>query len=702
MGVIQTIGQLFIPGYTPPAKKALYDLHPELTDRVPMMRSNGGEMWVTSDYPYKMAANDHAQNVWMGKAVKLVSDAVAPIPLQVTAKGKLVDVVVPLFAKPNDTEASADVWRAWAVSMMLGGECGLEVVKAKDGRSMVEWWVRTPDTLQVVPDQTRKRYKAVAGYIIDDNEGDPYTLTPDEFIHFKFYNPRNTWRGVSPFIASRLSMRIDRHAREWARDFFENSARPDFAVIAPQGTTKEERKQMLAEVLAMYQGSQNGAIVLEEGMTDIKPLSFNPKDINFIEQREMSRDEVAAAAGIPDILMGFGNDSYDTPDKRTNAEATMWSLTIKPLLDYRDQVLTAFFQRAGVLKEGQEVKSDLTGVTALKGDFTTKLQQAALMNALNVPFNKIDQVLELGIGAIPGGETGAQDRANPFAGFALPDNAPADQAPPQLSAGVRIVNPKAKGLVIPKGKAVEFGSELHRDLWELSIKRTDPYEKQFAQAVADLFRRQQEAVITAVKREAKSIAQLGDDPFDEEEWVSIFAREMLPEYRRILRAAGESAVTDIGAGIDFEMMNARTIAALRRLSQRFAKRVVKTTWELLKATLAQGLQAGEGADALAARVEDVMTLRANQSAEAIARTETQAATTAGTLEGWRQADPTMQKMWIATFDDRVRDSHAEAHGQQVGIDDNFTVGTAEGPGPGQMDEAGESINCRCAMIAVQN
>jgi HK97 family phage portal protein len=700
MGLIQSLGQLFIPGYTPPAKKALYDLHPELRDRTPLLRMQGNNLWITTDYPYAQATSDHAGNVWMNKAVKLISDAVAVVPLVVTQDGKPTEMDVPLLDKPNGTQAPADVWRSWAVAMMLGGECGLEIVKAQNGRTPLEWWVRTPDVLQVVPDPARKRYGAVAGYIIDDNNGDPYTLPPDEFIHFKFVNPRNTWRGVSPFIAARLSMKIDRHAREWAKDFFENSARPDFAIVAPEGTTKTERDELLASVLAMYRGSQNGAIVLEQNATDIKTLSFAPKDINFTEQREMSRDEVAAAAGIPDILMGFGNDSYDTPDKRTNAEATMWSLTIKPMLDYRDEVLTMWYRSMGLISESQRITSDLSTVPALKGDYTQKLQQAALLNAMNVPFNIIDQKLELGIGAIPGGDVGAADR-NPFM---LPaGNAPAeDESPPlQLSAGIHIIKPKAKGLALPKGKAVEFGSELHRELFELSIKRADPYERAFAQAVEQLFREQQDAVIEAVRREAKSIAELGDSPFDEEEWAGIFARRMLPEYRKIMRGAGLNALDDIGAGIDFDMLNPRVISALRRLAQRFAKRVTETTWNALKAALEEGLKAGEGADQLAARVEQTMQLRINQSAGAIARTETMSAITQGSLEGWRQGG-VEQKTWIATFDDRVRDSHADAHGQTVGIDDNFTVGTAEGPGPGQMDEAGEAINCRCTMLAIQN
>lgn len=696
MGLMESIKQ-FLGFGEPSQKSALQDLHPELRDRQPLMRVKGNQAWIASPYPYEQAINDHTSNVWMLKAVKLISDNVAVVPLQVVHDGNPVSVDLPLLAKPNNTQACADVWRAWAVSMMLGGEAGLEVVKAKNGKTLLEWWLRTPDVVQVVPDPARVRYSEVAGYIIDDNAGDPYALRPDEFIHFKFYNPRDPWRGLSPFIAARLSMKIDRNARGWAEDFFENSARPDFAVLTPQGTTKTERDDVLRQVLALYRGTQNGAIVLESGVMDIKPLSFAPKDINFTEQREMSRDEVGAAAGIPDILLGFGNDSYDTPDKRTNAEETMWSLTILPMLQYRDQVLTAFFQRAGVLKPAQQIASDLTSIKALRGDYMRKLDQARALYSMNVPFNKIDEVLQLGIGEIPGGEIGAQDRAALLMGAP-----PASELPPaQLAAGIQIVKPAGKGLSIPKGGAVELGSELHREMWGISIKRADAYERAFGAAVAKLFAEQQKAIIERIRQEAKSIAELGDDPFDQDEWEAEFARRLRPEYRRIVAGAGQISIDDVGAGMAFDLADWRVVSALRKLVQRFAQRVNETTWRMLKDALSAGLEAGEGADKLAARVEQTMTLRINQSSGAIARTEVQASTTAGTVEGWRQSGAVQQKMWIATFDDRVRDTHADAHGQTVGLDDDFTVGTATGAGPGQMDEAGETINCRCTMVAIQ-
>jgi len=58
----------------------------------------------------------------------------------------------------------------------------------------------------------------------------------------------------------------------------------------------------------------------------------------------------------------------------------------------------------------------------------------------------------------------------------------------------------------------------------------------------------------------------------------------------------------------------------------------------------------------------------------------------------------MQKEWIASFDDRVRDTHAQADGQIVMANNTFLVGDQPMMFPG--DPAGgaaETINCRCSV-----
>lgn len=69
-----------------------------------------------------------------------------------------------------------------------------------------------------------------------------------------------------------------------------------------------------------------------------------------------------------------------------------------------------------------------------------------------------------------------------------------------------------------------------------------------------------------------------------------------------------------------------------------------------------------------------------------------------TQTGWMIANGLV--VHNSAMDERVRDTHRIAHGQVRLLSENFTVGGASGPAPGQISDASENIRCRCVMIAV--
>jgi uncharacterized protein with gpF-like domain len=82
----------------------------------------------------------------------------------------------------------------------------------------------------------------------------------------------------------------------------------------------------------------------------------------------------------------------------------------------------------------------------------------------------------------------------------------------------------------------------------------------------------------------------------------------------------------------------------------------------------------------------------------IARTETHGAANYGAGRAARETNLPLNREWIASGDERTRETHAEADGQIVGMDEPFTVGGASLMYPG--DPAGpaeEVINCRCSV-----
>jgi SPP1 gp7 family putative phage head morphogenesis protein len=170
--------------------------------------------------------------------------------------------------------------------------------------------------------------------------------------------------------------------------------------------------------------------------------------------------------------------------------------------------------------------------------------------------------------------------------------------------------------------------------------------------------------------------------------------------REIVADAGEVAMADVGLSLAFDVHEPNVVRFLEQRAQRFAVEVNETTWTNLKGSLAEGIEAGESIPELAQRVENVMGDRIRSSGTTIARTEVIGASNGGTQLSWEQSGVVAGKEWLAAIDERTRETHVEAHGQQVRLDADFSVGDGSGPQPGQIGLAEEDINCRCTSVAI--
>ena len=391
---------------TPATAKALSH-HPELAGRVHLYSSLDNNAGAVLD-DFAGYARVYGVYPWVHKAISKMIDNTAGLPVGVVnVDGEWQDGhwLTRLFSTINDVHTPIDLWSTWLIYKMLAGECPLQVVPDGRGRP-AELWPRRPDLIGVSPDLTRQRYPTVAEYTYDPRDGeDPLKIPPAQMIFDKFINPLNEYRGLAPIAAVREGIVIDLFAQQWSKNFLKNSARPDFALIAPQGITQTEKNDYESRFMRRHRG-MDGAhlpIVLEDGVTDIKTFSFPPKDIEWLQQREYSRDEVGAIFGVPDEIMGYGRDTYENFQ---TALEVFWTLTLLPMMRRRDVTLTNFFGKhyPNILRPGERIETDVTEVSVLQEDSGPKVDIANKLWRMGINFNTLDERLNLGIGEIEGGD----------------------------------------------------------------------------------------------------------------------------------------------------------------------------------------------------------------------------------------------------------------------------------------------------------
>lgn len=116
----------------------------------------------------------------------------------------------------------------------------------------------------------------------------------------------------------------------------------------------------------------------------------------------------------------------------------------------------------------------------------------------------------------------------------------------------------------------------------------------------------------------------------------------------------------------------------------------------------QGILQGEPIDDIANRLIQVATMSRN-AAVRYARTMCTGAENAGRMDSYERVKAMgiqVQKVWLATLDDRTRDSHRELDGETRETDEKFSNGCLYPGDPS--GEPCEVYNCRCTLITKIN
>lgn len=125
-------------------------------------------------------------------------------------------------------------------------------------------------------------------------------------------------------------------------------------------------------------------------------------------------------------------------------------------------------------------------------------------------------------------------------------------------------------------------------------------------------------------------------------------------------------------------------------------------WNMKKinAELLQAIESGESIGKMSERLMRVTDMN-KSAAIRNARTMTTAFENLGRLDGMKKMQDngtTLQKEWLATLDDKTRDSHAELNGQKADINEPFHSSLGDIMYPGDPSaEPSNFYNCRCTL-----
>lgn len=173
--------------------------------------------------------------------------------------------------------------------------------------------------------------------------------------------------------------------------------------------------------------------------------------------------------------------------------------------------------------------------------------------------------------------------------------------------------------------------------------------------------------------------------------------------------------TEIQTGVSFDVYNEDAVKRLikddpKMLPEWKIDEEKDYIWNRQKVenAVTQGIIQGESVDQIAQRLASELKSTNTSKMRMFARTAMTGAQNAGRqkqMEDAVEKGIDISKQWIATLDDRTRDTHQKLDGQTVAVKESFHVGTKHGEAeiryPGDPSASPELVyNCRCTMRSV--
>lgn len=202
------------------------------------------------------------------------------------------------------------------------------------------------------------------------------------------------------------------------------------------------------------------------------------------------------------------------------------------------------------------------------------------------------------------------------------------------------------------------------------------------------------------QRAQKSTLEVVSDIIDLAQWLDTLTDLLSVELINAIREGFETGKLRIDStSILFDAENPEVRRVMNELIQK-AQSVPETLRDAVADAVGDGLEGEETWDEIAARVNGLAQDMPRWKAEQIAQTTGTGAFEQGQLQAFKAAGVDA-KRWLSQRDGRVRPSHFAADGEEVGLDDPFTVGGAPMQYPGDPTApAREVVNCRCSLLPI--
>ena len=671
-----------------------------------------------------------ATSVWVNTMLNRISEYVAAVPiLFYNPEGKLLDPVDdkddPLMRVLNKPWGQAiptfQLWKKLVVLFrLLDGEVfiypALEeeepAFKILPGSSFKE--VVDPDTGNL----TGWIYTP-AGTGKSNKKGEELQAT--DVAQWKLANPLNIYRGLSPLTAARMTLEQEYYAQGANISTLTTGDLPGLIVEADGVLGEDQEKALMKNINKFHDSIEKRNRVLILGGVKFVTRGMNPKDMQYIELRKFTREELCAVYGVPPACAGiFEYANYANSEiqdemlfRQTTQPTTLdlaYSLIQAQLLDYHFP--------------GYWCEPDFSNVPSYITTLNKKMDSANKLFTMGMPFAAINEGLKLELPRYDGDTIGylfglpvseyipAEDQEQETTPAQIEET---EEAQTTLSVGIN----RSKMIQLIRSKVNTDDSFFHRYAGNVNRLIYTPFNAKFSAFYRSFLNTMGGAIAESLKDGKQKPENFS---VNRKFWGGMYedllmpsleelalhtmyylkqetrAKNIISSYLKLIEGKRIPADITLEELLTASEMQALTASLQRTLSM--ATRAITITFaDKIEDIVRDGMNEGMSVTAISNAIQEQTVAH-----QVYALTNAQTLTTSG-YNGTRQFGFGVYQIdrhiWINMGDESVRDSHRleGSLGKPVKVGTPFPITRLLYPGDSN-GAAKEVINCRCTTVAV--
>jgi HK97 family phage portal protein len=307
------------------------------------------------------------------RAVQVLSDAIATLPLKAVRNGQVIADTPQLLRRPDPQESRIDTVAALVTSLLMHGNAYALIGNRDRLGFATSLTVLAPPAVSVMQEAGAVVYK-VGGQSFDSSE----------IMHIRGLTLPGSLTGLGPLAVQRRSLGLAIAGEEYSSELFVGGSMPSGVLHVEGELNKTEAEALKNGFVAAHGGRQRTPAVLSGGVK-YDALGWSSADLELLESRKYNAQAIATIFGVPGHLIGIAQSDSMTYSNVQQDSISFVRWSIQPWASRVEAALTELLPR------GQEAKFNMGGL--MRADMQTRYQAHAV--ALSSGFMTVDEVRAL-------------------------------------------------------------------------------------------------------------------------------------------------------------------------------------------------------------------------------------------------------------------------------------------------------------------